>query len=178
MQSGTQTNFSFFYIYLLALWGSEKGEGGRKGRVCPSLEYKFNSDNNRFLPRFRLKSISGYVSVRENLYLFFFVLRSSILDEDGLGGWGMGRGGGMAASFNGRRIRSCPTWVCVWVRQGRSMRTGVRGRETERHSHSGCYFTLPTVVATWVFDSISDGKGGHLQLTVLLQNPLRKNKGF
>jgi len=62
----------FFYIYLLAPWGSQKGEGGRKGRVCPSLEYKFNSDNNRFLPRFRLKSISGYVSVRENLYLFFF----------------------------------------------------------------------------------------------------------
>lgn len=95
-----QTNFGFIY---------SEGSGHRRGVLGGlglgrhlSLEYKLN------FFYFRLKSISGCtpecVSSR-------FVLFCAVGEE--CGSWGRGTAGyrGMAASFNGRRIRSCPTWL-------------------------------------------------------------------
>lgn len=134
---------SVFYTFIYWVCEGHKKRGRGAGSMCPSLAYKFNSDKNRFLPRFRLNSILGYVSERDIRFVLFFsfAVRSSVLD----GIVSVGEGG----RWNGRHFQWPPhqesPYLCVrvwaWVRRGCSMRTGVGGRETEPDCHSGCYFT-------------------------------------
>lgn len=63
---------SVFYTFIYWVCEGHKKRGRGAGSMCPSLAYKFNSDKNRFLPRFRLNSILGYVSERDIRFVLFF----------------------------------------------------------------------------------------------------------
>lgn len=81
---------------------------------------------------------------------FFFLLLCAVQFSMGLFLWER-EGGGMAATFNGRRIRSRPTCVCVCEHECDGDAACAQGSEEGRQSQTAIVVATllaPTVAAT------------------------------